>query len=402
MKKLSYIAAAFLFTGMLSAQQIDLNAMPKPGATPTINIAKPKTFTLPNGLQVMVVENNKLPRVSANLSMDRPPIYEGEKAGVNSLMADQIGKGTKTISKDDFNKKVDYLGASVRFSSNGAFANSLSKYLNSTFIKFSNWLLKRKNSEFTALNIQHYYGYFFLLDEICLEYKRLPTYEEIVSKLTVSKTREYLLVTIFLNEMEIIKIDNKIKEEYANLDMIDKYLNTFERATKNHSLIEKYYLFLQQKLNNKTTTRSIRLALTPAIKFLNYCENFKNSTPSNYILEGYLWCYGGQKAAITGFINFLQKKGNLNISIKNIYSFDFIVSSASKEILKKRFLDILELPSIHKSKEQYFYKMAIGYLHNIEIPKNVYINKNEIKKDRNGDYLILNKHKIYIGKKLIF
>ena len=42
MKKLSYIAAAFLFTGMLSAQQIDLNAMPKPGATPTINIAKPK------------------------------------------------------------------------------------------------------------------------------------------------------------------------------------------------------------------------------------------------------------------------------------------------------------------------------------------------------------------------
>ena len=26
----------------------------------------------------MVVENNKLPRVSANLSMDRPPIYEGK------------------------------------------------------------------------------------------------------------------------------------------------------------------------------------------------------------------------------------------------------------------------------------------------------------------------------------
>ncbi len=128
MKKLSYIAAAFLFTGMLSAQQIDLNAMPKPGATPTINIAKPKTFTLPNGLQVLVVENNKLPRVSVNLSMDRPPIYEGESAGVTSIMADQIGKGSKTISKDDFNKKVDYLGASLRFSSNGAFANSLSKY----------------------------------------------------------------------------------------------------------------------------------------------------------------------------------------------------------------------------------------------------------------------------------
>lgn len=128
MKKLSYIAAAFLISGMLSAQKLDLNAMPKPGPTPTINIAKPKTFTLPNGLQVLVVENNKLPRVSVNLSMDRPPIYEGDIAGVTSIMADQIGKGSKTISKDDFNKKVDYLGASLRFSSGGALANSLSKY----------------------------------------------------------------------------------------------------------------------------------------------------------------------------------------------------------------------------------------------------------------------------------
>lgn len=283
-------------------------------------------------------------------------------------------------------------------------SNSLSNYLNNSFIEFSIWLLERRGSEFTALNIQNYYGYFFLLDEICLEFKRLPTYEELISKLTVAKTRAYLLVTIFLNEMRIIKIDNKIKEEYANLDMIDKYLNTFKKGTRNHSLIEKYYLFLLQKLDkNQTTIRSIRLALTPAVKFLNYCENFKNSTPSNYILEGYLWCYGGQKATITGFINFLQKKENLNITINNSYSFDFIVSSTSKEILKERFLDMLRLPLIPKSKEQYFYKTAIGYLHNIEIPKNVYINKNRIKQDKNNNfYLVLNKHKFFIGKSNIF
>ena len=106
MKKLSYIAAAFLISGMLSAQKLDLNAMPKPGPTPTINIAKPKTFTLPNGLQVLVVENNKLPRVSVNLSMDRPPIYEGNIAGVTSIMADQIGKGSKPLAKTISTKKL--------------------------------------------------------------------------------------------------------------------------------------------------------------------------------------------------------------------------------------------------------------------------------------------------------
>ncbi|NML59144.1 M16 family metallopeptidase [Chryseobacterium cheonjiense] len=127
-KQLTYIAVAFLFAGTISAQKIDLNAMPKPGPTPVINIAKPKTFQLSNGLTVMVVENNKLPRVNASLTMDRPPYYEGSVAGVSDIMAEQFENGTTTMSKDDFNKKVDYLGANLNFSSNGASANSLSKY----------------------------------------------------------------------------------------------------------------------------------------------------------------------------------------------------------------------------------------------------------------------------------
>ncbi len=113
---------------MLSAQTIDINAMPKPGPTPSINITSPQSFKLSNGLTVFIVENHKLPRVNVTLSMDRPPIYEGNIAGVNSIMASQLGNGTTKISKDDFNKRVDFLGATVRFSSGGAFANSLSKF----------------------------------------------------------------------------------------------------------------------------------------------------------------------------------------------------------------------------------------------------------------------------------
>ena len=98
-KQLTYIAVAFLFSGMLSAQKIDINAMPKSGPTPTINIAKPKTFQLKNGLTVMVVENNKLPRVNVSLSMDRPPYYEGDIVGVSEIMASQFDKGTLNHSK---------------------------------------------------------------------------------------------------------------------------------------------------------------------------------------------------------------------------------------------------------------------------------------------------------------
>ncbi|WP_144283061.1 M16 family metallopeptidase [Chryseobacterium echinoideorum] len=150
-KQLTYIAVAFLFSGMLSAQKIDLNAMPKPGPTPVINIAKPKTFQLKNGMTVMVVENNKLPRVNMSLSMDRPPYYEGDIAGVSEIMADQLGNGTTTLSKDEFNKKVDFLGANLNFSSGGAASNSLSKYFPQVLNLMADAII---NPKFSADEIQ--------------------------------------------------------------------------------------------------------------------------------------------------------------------------------------------------------------------------------------------------------
>lgn len=101
---------------------------PKPGPAPAINIKKPETFTLPNGLKVMVVENHKLPRVSFNLSIDNAPYAEGNKKGVDDLTSSLIGNGSTTISKDAFNEEIDFLGAELNFYSSGASANCLSKY----------------------------------------------------------------------------------------------------------------------------------------------------------------------------------------------------------------------------------------------------------------------------------
>lgn len=118
-----------LFLASLTMQaQIDRSKQPKAGPAPKINIGKPSTFTLKNGLTVMIVENHKLPRVSTTLTIDNPLIVEGKKAGVTSLVSSLLGSGSTSISKDDFNEEVDYLGASLNFGSQSAFANSLTKY----------------------------------------------------------------------------------------------------------------------------------------------------------------------------------------------------------------------------------------------------------------------------------
>ena len=101
---------------------------PKPGPIPTVNVGKPKHFTLSNGLKVMVVENHKLPRVSFNLQIDNGPFLEGNKKGIDDLVSTMMGKGTQKIPKEVFNEEIDFLGAGINFSSNGAYASGLSKY----------------------------------------------------------------------------------------------------------------------------------------------------------------------------------------------------------------------------------------------------------------------------------
>ena len=125
MKKSILLLSSLFLTLIMQAQVIP---QPKNGPAPTIKIGKPVTFQLANGLKVLVVENNKLPRVSFSLSFDNMPYAEGDKKGVADMTSALIGSGTTKISKDAFNEEIDFLGANINFGAGGASASSLSKY----------------------------------------------------------------------------------------------------------------------------------------------------------------------------------------------------------------------------------------------------------------------------------
>lgn len=125
MKKVfSLLTLLFLFESVVAQN----NAQPKAGPAPKINITKPTSFQLKNGLKVLVVEDHKLPRVSYSLSIDNAPNLKGSKKGISELTGALIGSGSNKISKTAFNEEVDFLGATVAFSIDGAYASGLSKY----------------------------------------------------------------------------------------------------------------------------------------------------------------------------------------------------------------------------------------------------------------------------------
>jgi zinc protease len=146
MKKI--IIVAFAMFGLYNSYaqiKIDRSKKPAAGPAPVISFKDPVTFTMPNGMTVLVVENHKLPKVRATFSIDGGPISEGKKAGMLDLMGGMLGEGTKTMSKENFDKAVDIIGADVNLFSSGGSASALTRHFEKAFMLMADGL---KNPSF--------------------------------------------------------------------------------------------------------------------------------------------------------------------------------------------------------------------------------------------------------------
>ena len=125
MKKI-ILSLLIAMPGIILAQgQVDRTHAPKPGPAPVIKVGEPASFVLPNGLKVFVVQNTKLPRVSATLTIDRDAVLEGDKAGMISMAGELFRRGTTTMTKAVLDEEIDYLGASINASAKSVSGFSL-------------------------------------------------------------------------------------------------------------------------------------------------------------------------------------------------------------------------------------------------------------------------------------
>src|ERR1700761_1291420 len=134
MKKYIMLAAAALLMQFAQAQTtIDRSKQPKPGPAPVLTIKDPVIYKMPNSITVLVVEDHRLPKVSASFYIDAGPRSEGSKAGALVLMGSMLNEGTKTMPKAEFDESVDKLGANVNLTSTGGSVSALTRYFKEAF-----------------------------------------------------------------------------------------------------------------------------------------------------------------------------------------------------------------------------------------------------------------------------
>ncbi|MEL6972283.1 MAG: pitrilysin family protein [Bacteroidota bacterium] len=101
----------------LSAQNEDFR---KSGPAPKLQLGNFNDFKLDNGLEVIVVEDDRQKQVSFQLYVDRPIILEGEVAGTSTIVGQMLRSGTTTRDKIQIDEALESISADLISNPNGA------------------------------------------------------------------------------------------------------------------------------------------------------------------------------------------------------------------------------------------------------------------------------------------
>ena len=125
----AFISLVVLGCFMAVNGQIDRSIRPKPAAAPQIQLKATESWTTENGITVILSENHKLPKVTFDLTLGNSAELEGAKAGLSDLAGSLVMSGTSNRSKDQLDKEVDFLGASLSASATNVSLSLLTKHM---------------------------------------------------------------------------------------------------------------------------------------------------------------------------------------------------------------------------------------------------------------------------------
>ena len=155
MKKI--FTLCFLALSTWTMAQVDRSIMPAPTQAKKINIKDSEVFTTANGITVILSENHKLPRVSFDLNMGSDPRLEGSKAGLSDMAGSMIMSGTSNRTKDQLDKEIDFIGASLGADQSSISMSCLTKHMDKGLTLMSDVLFNANfpQSEFERIKKQN-------------------------------------------------------------------------------------------------------------------------------------------------------------------------------------------------------------------------------------------------------
>lgn len=240
-----------------------------------------------------------------------------------------------------------------------------SKRMRQAYTDFNEWFGVNKGSMTATLKHNNFINFFARCDEI---WGHIPNYEGLVKEFKPNGLRENLTVLRWLIATNQVTVDASTKDLIAEQERIINLLAKFDVQAP--ECISSYHDFLiQRRLERKTSLKSIRMALQPAIDLCVEYDLKGSNKPVQEHINGYLLIKHGQYNSLYGFVTFLNKEYDLSLTCVKADK-DEILKANRKELEQKMMVLHKQQTPLSEKDRLRWLQIAMVYFHKVDINLN--------------------------------
>lgn len=247
-------------------------------------------------------------------------------------------------------------------------------YLKQQYESYLDWLEKKVGSHKAALYINKH-THFFLKTEMYWK-NSVPTSIQLLTVLRSSGLRKFELVMQWFQDVHEITVDTNNKNTCSERDQMEKLVQSISQPSLAYDVVIEYKNKLEEKMKRgKTSIRSARLAVKPAVALMLSMGQENSQLPTLEHIKTYLSDYSGQAVALTGFINFLNENYGTSIDYLAFKKSDFLKTKCKQKLEK----EIIALNKVDLSNSEElidWVRKGLRYFHQLS-----YIDALKVKKD---------------------
>ncbi len=229
------------------------------------------------------------------------------------------------------------------------------------FRVFGEWLGKEVEYHKAAITLHRYLPFFLDIEN---QWKVIPEYMVLLKHFGTLRLRRALLPMRWIQEVGLVVPDTVAKEEDSDQRRITATLDKVGQFGKERAILDGYLKALMVDLSDeKTTLRSIRLAMTPAAALLLKGRDMGVIPPDQKVLDTYLEKTPGQRAAVSGFVCYLRSMHDVEIVLPNVKTEQ--VQKNRKKRLEAEMLVLMREGGKGNEFRRRWLSVALAYFHGL-------------------------------------
>lgn len=224
---------------------------------------------------------------------------------------------------------------------------------------FGIWFKKRRGAQYAALNLQRYLPF---LEELHLRWEEMPTYAVLVEHFSAEGLRRIRSVIYWLQDTGQLHVDPVVREESSERRRIAQSLKIFPEGPARTALLG-YHRLLEQRIElGQLQLRSMRIALSSAVRLLFSTDAGGQRLPAQKDLLQLLRKRPGLWASLYGFVGHLNLRHSLKLTL---WVDSAWLTRAAHALRESRLLELYTEEGTGEAYERRWISMALSYFHGL-------------------------------------